>query len=61
MDFTEAEHRIAEGEGIYTLYLTTTEAGHALPALDATDGLAAAAARLRKLLEGPASSAELRS
>ncbi|MFE0470451.1 hypothetical protein ACFW2V_02395 [Streptomyces sp. NPDC058947] len=55
MDFTEAEHRIAEGEDIYALYLTSTEAGRALLALEATDGLAAAAARLRKLLEGPAS------
>ncbi|KOU62027.1 hypothetical protein ADK57_25620 [Streptomyces sp. MMG1533] len=61
VDFTEAEHRIAEGEDIHALYLTTTEASRALPALKATDGLAAAAARLRKLLEGPASSAELRS
>jgi hypothetical protein len=61
VDFTEAEHRIAEDEGIYALYLTTTEAGRALPALEATDGLAATAARLRKLLEGPAFSAELRS
>jgi hypothetical protein len=59
VDFTEAEHRIAAGEDIYALYLTTAEASRALPALDAADGLAAAAARLRKLLEGPASGAEL--
>jgi hypothetical protein len=57
VDFTEAEHRIAQDEGVYALYLTTTEASRALPALKATDGLAAAAARLGKLLEGPASSA----
>jgi hypothetical protein len=56
VDFTEAENRIPEDETVYALYLTATEAGRALPALAATDGLAAAAARLGRLLEGPASS-----
>jgi hypothetical protein len=57
VDFTEAERRIAEGETVYALYLTAVEAGRALPVLEAADDLAAAASRLGKLLEGPASSA----
>ncbi|MFI6103146.1 hypothetical protein [Streptomyces sp. NPDC051310] len=52
MNYTETEDRAAKDAGVIVLYLDATEARLTLRALDEAEGLAAARARLDKLIRG---------